>query len=80
MLAVAGLAFAGAPHYVAVPLGTVLLFISTLHEYAYLQPRLQRAGATRLMAGGILIAAIMSLAFASLCYAIGRMFSWLIGG
>jgi hypothetical protein len=77
MLAVAGLSFVGAPYYVAF-LGAILLTLSTLQEYAHLQPRFERAGATRLMAGGVLLAAITSLAFASLCFAIGRFFSWLI--
>gem|GEM_PF-6019417 len=78
MLALAGLAFAGVPYFVATPLGAALLTITTLHEYAYLQPRFQRAGATRPMAGGVLIAAVMSLAFASLCFGVGRFFAWVI--
>jgi hypothetical protein len=78
MLVVAMTAFAGAPyHYAALP-GAILLTISTLYEYAHLQPRFARAGATRLMAGGVLLAAGTSLAFASLCFAIGRFFAWLI--
>jgi hypothetical protein len=77
MLALAGLSFAGAPVYIVVA-GAALLTLSTLHEYAHLQPRLAKAGATRLMAGGVLAAVAMSLAFASLCYAIGRFFAWLI--
>jgi hypothetical protein len=77
MLAVAGLSFVGAPYYIAF-LGAFLLTISTLQEYAHLQPRLERAGATRLMAGGVLLAAATSVAFASLCFAIGRFFAWLI--
>ena len=80
MLVVAGMAFVGAPyHYAALP-GTILLTLSTLHEYAYLQPRFARVGAIRLMAGGVLLAAAMSLGFASLCYAIGRFFAYLIAG
>jgi len=79
MLSVAGLAFAGAPVYIVV-LGAALLILSTLHEYAYLQPRFAKAGASRVMAGGVLAAAAMSLAFSSLCYAIGRFFAWLIAG
>ena len=79
MLALAGLSFAGAPIYIVVA-GAALLALSTLREYAHLQPRFVRAGATRLMAGSVLAAATMSLAFASLCYAIGRVFAWLIAG
>jgi hypothetical protein len=80
MLVVAGAAFAGAPyHYAAIP-GATLLTASTLYEYAHLQPRLARAGATRLMAGGVVLAAATSLVFASLCFAIGRLFAWLIAG
>jgi hypothetical protein len=77
MLALAGLSFAGASAYI-VPAGAGLLTLSTLYEHAHLQPRLARAGATRLLAGGILLAALTSLVFASLCYAIGRLFAWLI--
>jgi hypothetical protein len=77
MLALAGLSFAGAPAYI-VPAGAALLTLSTLYEHAHLQPRLARAGATRLLAGGIALAALTSLVFASLCYAIGRLFAWLI--
>jgi hypothetical protein len=77
MLAVAGLAFAGAPYYVAL-LGTALLTFSTLQEYAHLQSRFVGAGAARLMASGILLAGVMSFAFASLCFGIGRFFAWLI--
>ena len=77
MLALAGLSFAGAPAYIVIA-GAAMLTFSTLHEYAHLQPRFVRAGATRLMAGGVLLAAATSLAFASLCYAIGRFFAWLI--
>jgi hypothetical protein len=77
MLGLAGLAFFGAPYYTAL-VGAILLTISTLLEYTHLQPRFAKAGATRLMAGGIFAAAAMSLAFASLCYAIGRFFAWLI--
>jgi hypothetical protein len=77
MLLLAGLSFAGAPAYVALA-GAALLMLSTLHEYAHLQPRFARAGATRLMAGSIVLAGLTSLAFASLCYAIGRFFAWLI--
>jgi hypothetical protein len=77
MLVLAALSFAGAPIYIVVP-GAALLTLSTLHEYAHLQPRFVKAGATRLIAGGVLAAAAMSLAFASLCYAIGRLFAWLI--
>jgi ABC-type cobalamin transport system permease subunit len=77
MLVVAGLAFAGAPYFVAL-VGAVILAISTLQEYAHLQPRFARAGAIRLMAGGVFLAAVTGLAFASLCFAIGRLFAWLI--
>jgi hypothetical protein len=77
MLVLAGLSFAGAPAYFIVA-GAALLMLSTLHEYAYLQPRFIRAGAARLMAGGIFLAALTSLVFASLCYALGRAFAWLI--
>ena len=77
MLAVAGLSFLGAPYYIVFA-GAVLLTLSTLYEYAHLQPRFVRAGAIRLMAGGVLLAAATSLAFASLCFVIGRFFAWLI--
>lgn len=77
MLALAGLSFVGAPVYIVIA-GAALLTLSTLHEYAHLHPRFARAGATRLMAGGVLLAALTSLAFASLCFAIGRFFAWLI--
>jgi hypothetical protein len=77
MLVLAGLSFVGAPVYIVVA-GAALLTLSTLYEYGHLQPRLAKAGATRLMAGGVLAAGAMSLAFASLCYAIGRFFAWLI--
>ena len=79
MLVLAGLSFVGAPVYIVVA-GAALLTLSTLHEYAHLQARFVKAGATRLMAGGIFAAAAMSLAFASLCYGIGRLFAWLISG
>ena len=77
MLALAGSAFVGAPVYI-VALGAAFLMFSTLHEYAYLQPRFAKAGASRLMATGILVSAITSSAFAVLCFAIGRFFAWLI--
>ena len=78
MLVVALAAFAGVPYqYNALP-GGILLIVSTLYEYAHLQPRLVRAGATKVMAGGMLLVAGTSLAFASLCFAIGRFFAWLI--
>jgi len=80
MLALAGLSFFGGPAYLLVPLGATLLTFSTLHEYGHLQPRLAKAGATRLIGGGIAAAIALSLAFASLCYAIGRFFAWLIVG
>jgi hypothetical protein len=79
MLTLAGLSFVGAPYYVVLP-GAALLTLSTLLEYAHLQPRFARTGATKVMASGVLLAAITSLAFASLCYAIGRFFAWLISG
>jgi hypothetical protein len=77
MLALAGLAFAGAPALVIVA-GAALLTLSTLYEYAHLQPRFVRAGATGLLTGGMLLAALTSLVFAALCYAVGRAFAWLI--
>ena len=77
MLALAGLGFAGAPPLIIVA-GAGLLTASTLCEYAYLQPRFVRAGAGRLMSGGIALAVLTSLAFASLCFGIGRFFAWLI--
>jgi general stress protein CsbA len=79
MLAVAFAAFAGAPYYVAI-LAAVLMTLSTLQEYAHLHARFVRAGAIRLMAGGVLLAATTSLVFASLCFAVGRLFAWLIAG
>jgi hypothetical protein len=79
MLVLAGLAFAGAPVYIVLA-GAALLTLSTLHEYAHLQPRFARARANRLLAGGVAAAAAMSLAFATLCYALGRVFAWLISG
>ena len=78
MLALAALSFAGAPAYIIILGGAALLFLSTLHEHAHLQPRLARVGATRLMAGSVATAAAMSIAFATLCFAIGRFFAWLI--
>lgn len=78
MLGIAILAYAGAPYYVAL-LGATLLLLSTVYEYASLQPRLVRAGAST-MAGGMLATAAMSVAFASLCFVIGRTFAWLIAG
>ncbi len=77
MLVLAGLSFAGASIYIVIA-GAALLTFSTLYEYAHLQPRFVKVGATRLMAGSVFAAAGMSLAFASLCYAIGRFFAWLI--
>jgi hypothetical protein len=77
MLLLAALSFAGAPAIIVLA-GAALLTLSTLHEYAYLQPRFARAGATRLLAGGVVLAALTSLAFASICFAIGRFFAWLI--
>lgn len=76
MLGIAILAYAGAPYYVAL-LGASLLMLTTLYEHAPLQPRLARAGASA-MAGSMFATAAMSLAFASLCFAIGRLFAWLI--
>jgi asparagine N-glycosylation enzyme membrane subunit Stt3 len=78
MLGIAVLAYAGAPYYVAV-LGASLLVLTTIYEYAPLQPRLVRAGAST-MAGSMLATAAMSVAFASLCFVIGRTFAWLIAG
>jgi len=77
MLALAGLSFAGASAYIVLA-GAALLTLSTLHEYGHLQPRFVRAGATRLMAGGVFLSAFTSLVFASLCFAVGRLFAWLI--
>ena len=77
MFAIATLSFFGGPFYI-IPLGAILLTLSTLQEYAHLQPRFARAGATRLMASGFLLAAAASLAFAALCFAIGRIFAWLV--
>jgi hypothetical protein len=77
MLALAVLSFAGAHAYIVIA-GAALLTLSTLHEYAHLQPRFVKVGATRLMTGGMLLTALTSLAFASLCYAIGQFFAWLI--
>ena len=77
MLALAGLSFAGASAYIVLA-GAALLTLSTLHEYGHLQPRFVRAGATRLMAGGVFLSAFTSLVFASLCFAVGRFFAWLI--
>jgi hypothetical protein len=79
MLALAGLAFVGAPAYVVIA-GAALMTLSTLHEHAHLQPRFARVGATRLLASGVLLAGLTSLAFASLCFAIGRVFAWFIAG
>ena len=79
MLVLALLSFAGAPTYIVI-VGAALLTYSTVHEYAHLQTRFARAGAMRLMAGGVVAAGAMSLLFASLCYAIGRFFAWLIAG
>lgn len=76
MLGIAILAYAGAPYYIAL-LGATLLLLTTVYEYASLQPRLARAGASA-MAGSLLVTAATSLAFASLCFAIGRLFAWLI--
>lgn len=77
MLALGGLSFAGAPAYIVV-VGAALLALSTLHEYSHLQSRLVRVGDARLMVGGMLLTVVTSLAFASLCFGIGRFFSWLI--
>ena len=78
MLGIAILAYAGAPYYVAL-LGASLLILTTVYEYAPLQPRLARAGASA-VAGSVLVTAATSLAFASLCFAIGRAFAWLTVG
>jgi hypothetical protein len=78
MLGVAGLAFIGAPYYITF-LAAVLLTITTLYEYAHLQPRFQRLGSAKLAASGIAIAAGTSLGFSLLCFAVGRFFAWLIG-
>lgn len=78
MLGIAILAYAGAPIYI-VPIGASVLILTTIYEYAPLQPRLVRAGANAL-AGSMFATAAMSLAFASLCFAIGRVFAWLIAG
>lgn len=78
MLGIAILAYAGAPYYVAL-LGASLLILTTIYEYAPLQPRLARAGGSA-VAGSMLVTAATSLAFASLCFAIGRTFAWLIAG
>jgi hypothetical protein len=77
MLVLAGASFAGAPAYIVLG-GAGVLLLSTLHEYAHLQPRLARVGASRLLVGGVALAALTSLAFASVCFAIGRFFAWLI--
>jgi hypothetical protein len=78
MLGIAILAYAGAPYYIAL-LGATLLLLTTVYEYAPLQPRLTRAGASA-MAGSMLVTTATSIVFASLCFAIGRIFAWLISG
>jgi hypothetical protein len=80
MLALASLSFIGIgePIYV-IGGGAILLTLSTIHEYAHLQPRFTRVGAERLMTAGIFSAAAISLAFAGLSFAVGRFFAWLIG-
>jgi hypothetical protein len=79
MLVLALLSFAGAPFYFTF-VATLLLTASTLYEYAHLQPRFTTARTNRLLTGGVFLAAGTSLAFASLCFAIGRFFAWLIAG
>lgn len=76
MLAVALLAFAGAPYYVALAGASALVF-TTVYEYAALQPRLLRVG-TSTVRGNMVALVASSLAFASLCFAIGWTFRWLI--
>ncbi len=78
MLGIAILAYAGAPFYVAL-LGASGLILTTIYEYAPVRSRLTRAGAS-IVAGTMLGTAVMSFAFASLCFAIGRTFAWLIAG
>ena len=78
MLGVAGLGFIGSPYYV-IFLGAVLLTISALQEQAREETQYAGAGATRLLAaGGLLATAVISLAFAGACFAVGRIFSWLV--
>ncbi len=77
MLALAGLSFLGAPALIIVA-GAALLTLSTFYEYAHLQPRFAKASAAHVMAGSMLLTALTSLVFASLCYAVGRLFAWVI--
>jgi hypothetical protein len=77
MLLLALGSFLGAPFYVTFA-AAALLTCSTLYEYAHLQPRFEKRGGSRLLIGGLLLAAIMSFSFAALCFAIGRFFAWLI--
>jgi hypothetical protein len=73
MLGIAILAYGGGPIYV-IPAGASLLTLTTIYEYAGLQPRLVRAGPNA-VAGTLLGTAAMSLLFSSLCFAIGRIFA-----
>ena len=77
MLALAGLSFLGAPALIVAG-GAVLLTLLTFYEYAHLQSCFLKVGATHVMAGSMLLTVLTSLVFASLCYAVGRAFAWLI--
>ena len=78
MLGIAILAYAGAPLYVA-SIGACLLTLTTMYEYMALRPRLARFGAGA-VASTMLGTAALSLAFASLCFAVGRTFAWITVG
>jgi hypothetical protein len=77
MLATTTLGFLGGPLWIA-PAAGLLLTLSTFREYSDLQPRLARAGGTRLLAGTMLMTALTCLSFAALCFSMGRALRWLL--
>jgi hypothetical protein len=76
MLGATAFGFLGWPLWIA-PAAGMLLTLSTFREYAGLQPRLARAGGSRLVAGAMLMTVLTCLTFAAICFSMGRALRWL---
>ncbi len=77
MLAATGLGFVGAPWWMAL-IAAVLLFGSTLFEYADVHSRAVGPHAPAIAGGALLTVAAMSAGFAGVCYAGGSMLALLL--
>ncbi len=77
MLAVTGLGVVGAPWWMAL-IAAVLLFGSTLFEYADVQSRLIGPNATAVAGSAVLSVAAMSVGFAAICYVAGNALSAIV--